>query len=349
MARNKGTFNFAANFQVKMQEALDPRLVVSAKADLITKETWPYDGDTLYLYEGMIVGVVEESAAYMLVDIDKALSSDYSGWIRIDAGEASQVEIVDNLTSDNTDKALSARQGKVLMNEVTTLSGKLSGVYTYKGSVASYTELPSDNLTAGDVYNVEAEYDGNPAGTNYAWTGTEWDALSGIVDLSNFYTKDEVDGLLVALETSTNSAIGQVSTNAASALEKANSALEQANSNKTSLEAVSKSLGEINLILNGEDDDETDGVVGRLAAVEEKNNSQDTRLTNLEKLVSGGEAGEGNTTLLEMVNANTAALASLEPRVEANEEAIALLNGNAQTEGSVDYKIEHAFAWEEVE
>ena len=35
MARNKGTFNFAANFQVKMQEALDPRVVVSAKAVLI--------------------------------------------------------------------------------------------------------------------------------------------------------------------------------------------------------------------------------------------------------------------------------------------------------------------------
>ena len=33
-----------------MQEALDPRNVVESKADLINKDTWPSDGDTLYLY-----------------------------------------------------------------------------------------------------------------------------------------------------------------------------------------------------------------------------------------------------------------------------------------------------------
>ena len=52
MARNKGTFQFAANFEVKAAEALDPRIVVATKSELINKETWPSDGDTLYLYEG---------------------------------------------------------------------------------------------------------------------------------------------------------------------------------------------------------------------------------------------------------------------------------------------------------
>lgn len=83
MARNKGTFNAPGNFQVKMQEALDPRNVVESKADLINKDTWPSDGDTLYLYKGMIVSVVQENNVYFLIDVSKALDADYSGWIRI--------------------------------------------------------------------------------------------------------------------------------------------------------------------------------------------------------------------------------------------------------------------------
>lgn len=86
MGRSKGIFDLAANFQVKTQDALDARLVVKTKADLISKENWPHDGDTLYLYETMIVGVIEEHAAYMLIDIDKALATDYSGWLKLCGG-----------------------------------------------------------------------------------------------------------------------------------------------------------------------------------------------------------------------------------------------------------------------
>ena len=39
MARNKGTFSYAANYEVKMQAALDPRVVVEKKLELITKDT----------------------------------------------------------------------------------------------------------------------------------------------------------------------------------------------------------------------------------------------------------------------------------------------------------------------
>lgn len=83
MARNKGTFKFPANFEVKAAEALDPRVMVTTKAELITKETWPYDGDAIYLYKGILVSVQEENAVYMLVDTDKILSPDYSGWEKI--------------------------------------------------------------------------------------------------------------------------------------------------------------------------------------------------------------------------------------------------------------------------
>lgn len=200
MARNLGTFAAPFNFKVTMQEAFDPRVVVGTKAELITKATWPADGDTLYLYNGLLVGVVDERAVYMLIDIDKALAEDYSGWLRVDAGNAEQVEVVDNLESDSSVAALSAKQGKVLMSEIVGVKAKLVNIYTYRGSKDTYEELPTDAV-AGDVWNVKAAYGNNPAGTNYAWVvdltdGGHWDALGGSLDLSNYFTKSEVEAAI---------------------------------------------------------------------------------------------------------------------------------------------------------
>ena len=353
MARSKGTFQFAANFEVKAAAALDPRVAVATKAELILKETWPYDGDTIYLYKGIVVSVADENALYMLIDTDKILSTDYSGWKRVDAGDTQLIEVVDNLTSDDADKALSAKQGKVLMGEINGVKAKLSNIYTYKGSKDKYAELPTDAV-AGDVWNVAEAHEGHPAGSNYAWTGTEWDALAGSIDLSNYYNKSEVDGAIAA-----ESALRVAEEQRLAVLIEANTTLANeakgiAAENQNSISGLSQAVGNINLILNGNEDDNTDGVIGRLAIVEEKNNAQDTRLTALEKLISGGEA-EGDTTLLEMVSQNTADISALKKVVSGEDgngglaKAVEILNGDSKTEGSVDYKIEHAFAWEEVE
>ena len=353
MARSKGTFQFAANFEVKAAAALDPRVAVATKAELILKETWPYDGDTIYLYKGIVVSVADENALYMLIDTDKILSTDYSGWKRVDAGDTQLIEVVDNLTSDDADKALSAKQGKVLMREINGVKAKLSNIYTYKGSKDKYAELPTDAV-AGDVWNVAEAHNGHPAGTNYAWTGTEWDALAGSIDLSNYYNKSEVDGAIAA-----ESALRVAEEQRLAVLIEANTTLANeakgiAAENQNSISGLSQSVGNINLILNGDEDDNTDGVIGRLAIVEEKNNAQDTRLTALEKLISAGEV-EGDTTLLEMVSQNTADISALKKVVSGEDgngglaKAVEILNGDSKTEGSVDYKIEHAFAWEEVE
>lgn len=353
MARSKGTFQFAANFEVKAAAALDPRVAVATKAELILKETWPYDGDTIYLYKGIVVSVADENALYMLIDTDKILSTDYSGWKRVDAGDTQLIEVVDNLTSDDADKALSAKQGKVLMGEIDGVKAKLVNIYAYKGSKDKYAELPTDAV-AGDVWNVAEAHEGHPAGTNYAWTGTEWDALAGSIDLSNYYNKSEVDGAIAA-----ESALRVAEEQRLAVLIEANTTLANeakgiASENQNAISGLSQSVGNINLILNGNEDDNTDGVIGRLATVEEKNNAQDTRLTALEKLISGGEA-EGDTTLVEMVTQNTSDIAALKKIVSGEDgngglaKAVEILNGDSKTEGSVDYKIEHAFAWEEVE
>lgn len=368
MARNKGTFKFAANFEVKAAAALDPRVVVATKAELISKETWPYDGDTIYLYKGILVAVQEENAIYMLVDTAKILSTDYTGWLRVDAGNAEQVEVIDNLTSEDSDKALSAKQGKVLMGEITGVKNKLVNIYTYKGSKDKYVDLPTDAI-AGDVWNVAEAYDNHSAGTNWAWTGTEWDALAGSIDLSNYYNKIEVDA---AIKVEADRAKGEesrleglIGSNTTLAQEAKNMATD----NKSSIDSLSIAVGNINLTLNGNDDDTDDipnqiGIVGRLEAVEtligeptdeDKTKTMLTRINALEELVTGGEGGEGDQTLLQKVNQNTLDISSLETTVYGADnqsglvKAVNTLNANDSIEGSVDYKIKQAFAWVNVE
>ena len=62
----------------------------------------------------------------------------------------------------------------------------ISGVYNYKGSVATVDALPASGNKKGDVYNVETD------GGNYAWTGTAWDALGGTVAIETA-TDAEID------------------------------------------------------------------------------------------------------------------------------------------------------------
>ena len=352
--RNKGTFAFSANFEVKMQALLDPRGGVTNKSELINKETFPYDGDTIYMKEGMLVTVSSEQSVYMLVDLENILSDDYSGWKRIDSGSTEQVEVVDNLESESATAALSAKQGKTIKGLIDALQGKVSSIYTPKGSKA-FAELPTEGNNIGDVYNITDAFTLDdkpyPAGTNVAWTGETWDALGGWVDFSNYFTKEEtISAVNASLDTFKNQYINGIQNQLNTVESTANSASNMATGNRSRLDSLEITVGTINLTLTGNPDDENDGgVIGRLEVAETTNIEQNTRLTNLEKLVSGGEAGEGGTTLLEMVNANTANIATLTEAHDQTVTRVKTLMGNAQTEGSVDYKVAQAFKWVDLE
>ena len=62
--------------------------------------------------------------------------------------------------------------------------------FHYKGSVATENDLPTENNKIGDVWNILN------TGSNFAWDGTTWDNLAGVVDLSNYYSKIETNNLL---------------------------------------------------------------------------------------------------------------------------------------------------------
>lgn len=97
------------------------------------------------------------------------------------------------------------------------VGGAVSKAYNVKGSVDDYEELTTKEVSAntGDVYNVVAAGtsadtpDGkeHSEGTNWVWTGTEWDALGGTVDLTS-YVKTEV---FTPVQEKANSALQSIS------------------------------------------------------------------------------------------------------------------------------------------
>ena len=73
---------------------------------------------------------------------------------------------------------------------VYALKTDISTVFRYKGSVDTYSQLPSGTQAVGDVYNIATDDNANNihAGDNVVWNGTYWDNLSGAVDLSGYVT-----------------------------------------------------------------------------------------------------------------------------------------------------------------
>lgn len=89
------------------------------------------------------------------------------------------------VTSDIYDENLEKYQSEIndLKADKTdveeAIKAAVSTAYKVKGSVNSYLNLPTGNNSVGDVYNIL------DTGANYVWDGTDWDALSGITDISS--------------------------------------------------------------------------------------------------------------------------------------------------------------------
>lgn len=74
MARDKGTFEFSANFEPRIQAPLDSRMVVGLYSDLLNPITWRDSENLVWLYNGAIVSVAsdpnpEKSGIYTCLDI----------------------------------------------------------------------------------------------------------------------------------------------------------------------------------------------------------------------------------------------------------------------------------------
>lgn len=96
----------------------------------------------------------------------------------------------------------------------TDLVNALSSLLTYKGTKATFADLPASGNKIGDTWNVQAAYFSFPAGTNFTWDGSAWDGLGGIIGL----VTQTVAGLMSAAD---KTKLDGIAANAISAITKA--------------------------------------------------------------------------------------------------------------------------------
>lgn len=194
-----------SGFDLGANLPLDNRTVQATLAD---RDSMP----TIQLVEGLFVYVKENKTAYIL----KGFDPDGSNRVWETLATGTVVEIINSLESDRTDAALSAAQGKALKTLIDDLKASVAAALDYKGTKDTYDALPTEGNKKGDVWNVVAAHGSTPAGTNYAWDGTQWDPLGGTVDLSGYYTKTQVDDAIstakTELEAADTALEGQITT-----------------------------------------------------------------------------------------------------------------------------------------
>ena len=143
---------------------------------------------------------VQNATIYTALSSKADNSTTLSGYGITDAYTKTETN---NLLADKADSATTL-SGYGITNAYTktevdtAISTAISTVYKYKGTVNTYADLPSTDLTIGDTYNIataDAQHD-IQAGDNVTWNGTTWDKLAGTVDLSNYYTTSQIDTML---------------------------------------------------------------------------------------------------------------------------------------------------------
>ena len=164
MSRNKGTFNFAANFEVLTKAPLDARLVVDTRADLINPIIWQDVATNVWLYDGMVVSVVQDPSAeniglWFLLD-----ESDYTNpdkWVQIN-----QLGEIDASGTASVTWQINNGDNGVILKDV---SGNLE-VVTFDAS--TYANIKANHL---DIESVKID---NLTGALYAQDGSVY-AITG--------------------------------------------------------------------------------------------------------------------------------------------------------------------------
>lgn len=142
------------------------------------------------LWVSETTGAIYNRFGQIVENSDPATVSSWSEWYKL----ATKADI-DGTTTDLTEKITTVANNLATHeadfsnpHKVTAEQLGLTTVYQYKGSVATYADLPTTGQKVGDVWNVEtADPDhGIEAGGNVAWDGAQWDILGGKHDLSGY-------------------------------------------------------------------------------------------------------------------------------------------------------------------
>lgn len=119
------------------------------------------------------------------------LSDEIDNIVNVEIGDQLKSSIIDNLTSSDTEKALSARQGKVLKELIDNLANL---------QIAVVDTLPATG-ESNIIYLIKKVGTGTDIHDEYVYVEGNWEKIGTTdVDLSNYYTKTQVDSIKDTLD-----------------------------------------------------------------------------------------------------------------------------------------------------
>lgn len=109
-------------------------------------------------------------------------------------------DITITVSASNGTIKLTAKSGTITATDKISIAtsflaatgNSVSMIYTYMGSVATYANLPTSGMNAGDVYMIEtADPTHNiAAGDDVMWNGSEWELLNAVI------SSDDIDTII---------------------------------------------------------------------------------------------------------------------------------------------------------
>ena len=135
----------------------------------------PISTATQTALDGKVDKVTTPSRVYGTDASGNQTSYDYDSFGKVDDVKVGTTSVVSNKIATLGTMAGEATTSYYTKSE---LDGKLSGAMHFKGTKATFSDLPSSGQEVGDMYNV------TETGANYAWDGSAWDKLSENIDLS---------------------------------------------------------------------------------------------------------------------------------------------------------------------
>ena len=119
------------------------------------------------------------------------LSDKIDNIVNVEIGDQLKSSIIDNLTSSDTEKALSARQGKILKELIDNLANL---------QITVVDTLPTTG-ESNIIYLVKKAGTGTDIHDEYVYVEGNWEKIGTTdVDLTNYYTKTQVDSIKDTLD-----------------------------------------------------------------------------------------------------------------------------------------------------
>lgn len=199
MARERGTFNFSANLEVKKQAPLDARQTYVDYIELIQEATWKDSDNKVWLFKGLTVPVHYngEHALFMLTNPDNYTST--SSWIRVDgAGAESNVYIlpgdiknlsaqseklqIDSILGEFTDFDEAFTNNKIILGSSSTHKFIISVTKESSYYGLNFIEFNND---IGSIFYIEVGYENSEWKATGAVTNNIYHQIANYEDIEN--------------------------------------------------------------------------------------------------------------------------------------------------------------------